>query len=101
MHPLVRDVYKRLLLAGRVYPQGLSYVREKAKEAFMEQRLLEDETSIKKAVSKGRYWAREIVAVAKFHKFRAMRKYDPTNSSSSSSSSGSGKYNSSNSSSGK
>jgi hypothetical protein len=34
MHPKVRDLYKRFLIAGRHYPQGLPYVREKVKAAF-------------------------------------------------------------------
>ena len=29
MHPLVRDLYKRFLIVGRDYPQGLPYVRAK------------------------------------------------------------------------
>lgn len=28
---IVRELYKRLLFAGRSYPQGLGYVREKVK----------------------------------------------------------------------
>lgn len=31
MLAIIRDLYKRFLLAGRVYPQGLDHVREKAK----------------------------------------------------------------------
>ena len=34
MNPFVRDLYKRILYAGREYPAGLSKVRIKAKEAF-------------------------------------------------------------------
>lgn len=36
MRPIVRDLYKRFLIAGRHYPQGLQFVREKAKAAFFE-----------------------------------------------------------------
>ena len=32
MHPLVRDLYKRIILCGRDYPGGLEVVRRKAKE---------------------------------------------------------------------
>ena len=31
MLAIIRDLYKRFLLAGRVYPQGLDHVRKKAK----------------------------------------------------------------------
>ena len=34
MQPLVRKLYKRLLLAGRDYPTGLADVRDKVKEEF-------------------------------------------------------------------
>ena len=34
MDPLVRDLYKRFLIAGRHYPQGLSVLREKVKKEF-------------------------------------------------------------------
>jgi hypothetical protein len=36
MLAIIRDLYKRLLLAGRVYPQGLAHVREKAKAGKIE-----------------------------------------------------------------
>ena len=34
MHPLVRDLYKRVLIVGRDYPAGLEHVKKKAKEYF-------------------------------------------------------------------
>ena len=77
MNPLVRDLYKRFIVAGRGYPQGVIYVREKAKTAFFTNSTLDNEIEVKKAVAKGRYWVREIIAISQFHKFRAMRKYDP------------------------
>ena len=74
MNPLVRDLYKRFLIAGRFYPQGLDYVRLKTKDAFFENRLLTDSVEIKKAVVKGRYWVRELNAVSKLAKYRAMKR---------------------------
>jgi Complex 1 protein (LYR family) len=75
---LVRDLYKRLLFAGRDYPEGLAVVRKKAKEAFFKNKDLTDEVSIKKAVAQGRYWVRELRAIAKLHKYRALKKrYEP------------------------
>lgn len=38
MHPLVRDLYKRVLLVGRDYPTGLQHVKEKWKSAIREPR---------------------------------------------------------------
>jgi hypothetical protein len=73
MNPLVRDLYKRFLLAGRDYPQGLSHVRVKAKIAFVGNKDLTDNTDIKKAVARGRYWVREINAISKLHKYRQMK----------------------------
>ena len=49
MKPLVRDLYKRFLIAGRFYPQGLDYVRLKAKDAFFENAHLKDPVEIKKS----------------------------------------------------
>jgi hypothetical protein len=34
MHPLVRDLYKRVILVGRDYPLGLDYVRSQWKKAI-------------------------------------------------------------------
>jgi hypothetical protein len=74
MYPLVRDLYKRFLLAGRDYPQGISYVRQKAKEAILKNAHLTDEVEIKRAVSKGRFWVREIQAITKLKKYRYLKK---------------------------
>jgi hypothetical protein len=73
MKPLVRDLYKRFILAGRVYPQGLAAIRARIKKGFMENSKLNDDTEVMKAVGRGRYWVRELVAVSKLHKYRAMR----------------------------
>ena len=74
MNPLVRDLYKRFLIAGRFYPQGLDYVRLKAKDAFFENVHLKDPVEIKKAIAKGRYWVRELNAISKLAKYRAMKR---------------------------
>jgi hypothetical protein len=73
MHPLVRDLYKRFLVAGREYSLGLAYVREKAKAAFMRNAQLTDMIEVKRAVKRGRYMVREIIAVIKLKKYRAMK----------------------------
>lgn len=77
MHSSVRDLYKRFLIAGRNYPQGLSYIRQRAKDGFRKNSGLQDEVAVKKAVAEGRYWVREVVAISKLHKYRSIRrKYD-------------------------
>ena len=77
MHPLVRDLYKRFLIAGRYHPQGLAPLREKIKEGFQKNKDLWTELEIKKAVSSGRYWVREINAITRLTKYRLMkRRYD-------------------------
>lgn len=74
---LVRDLYKRFLLVGRDYPEGLSVVRARAKEAFFKNKDLKDDVSIKKAIAHGRYWVRELAAVTRLHKYRTLKKrYD-------------------------
>lgn len=74
MNPKVRDLYKRFMLVGRTYPQGLNYVRDKVKPAFLKNSELAAEFDIKKAVSKGRYWVRELRAIGVLHKYRSMKR---------------------------
>ena len=71
---MVRDLYKRFIVAGENYPRGLPYVREQAKKAFFGNSGLTDEVEVKKAIHKGRYWVKEIVAISKLHKYRALKK---------------------------
>ena len=76
MNPKVRDLYKRVLHAGRIYPQGLAHVIAKAKAQFFANAHLSSEASIGKAIVFGRYQVRELTAISQLHKYRAMRKYD-------------------------
>ena len=74
MHPLVRDLYKRFLVVGREYPQGLSHVRERAKAAFLANAaLVPGGPEAARAVHRGRWWVREIAGVSALKKYRAMR----------------------------
>jgi hypothetical protein len=89
MHPLVRDLYKRIILVGRDYPLGLEYVRTQWKKALRNpdncpscyngshQVCLESvacERELRKAVGKGRHYVREMIGVIQFKKYRAMKK---------------------------
>lgn len=73
MHPLVRDLYKRVLLVGRDYPLGLSYVREKARAEFAAKSRITDELELKKAVRDGRWRVKEMVAVIQLRKYRRLK----------------------------
>lgn len=75
MHPKVRDLYKRILFAGRTYPhpQGLEFVKQKAKKEFEKRKDLNNEQDILKAVAYGRYMVREMVAVSQLHKYRTLK----------------------------
>eukprot|EP00035_Acanthoeca_spectabilis_P000137 m.71180 g.71180 ORF g.71180 m.71180 type:complete len:80 (-) comp10055_c0_seq1:368-607(-) len=73
MHPLVRDLYKRVLVVGKEYPGGMEVVRRKAKQYFRENAHLTTEEEIKKAVSRGRWYLNhEIIGVIKLKKYRTM-----------------------------
>lgn len=73
MHPKVRDLYKRIVAVGREYPQGLDWVRGKAKPWFAQNAALTDEVAIRQKVAEGRFWVREMKAVIALKKYRAMK----------------------------
>lgn len=73
MHPLVRDLYKRFLYVGKDYPQGLAFVRAKAKEGFFLNANLTQDADILHAINQGRWWVKEMIGVVQFKKYRAMR----------------------------
>ena len=77
MHPKVRDLYKRFIVAGKGYPHGLDHVKERVKKEFAKKSQLDfvsNEIEFKKAIALGRYWVREIMAISKLHKYRAMKR---------------------------
>lgn len=73
MHPLVRDAYRRLLWVGRDYPQGLAFVRARAKAGFLAQAAPLGERELLTAVHRARWWAKELEGVVQLRKYRAMR----------------------------
>jgi hypothetical protein len=95
MHPLVRDLYKRVLHVGRDYPTGLAHVKEIWKKALRNpdncphcygvDAKLQDESQqaceeeILRAVHKGRFMVKEMVGVIKLKKYRAMKQRYETN----------------------
>lgn len=75
MHPLVRDLYKRVLHVGQDYPGGIEVVKRKAKEYFRNNAHLTDEIEIRRAVARGRWYVRsELAGVVKLKKYREMAK---------------------------
>jgi hypothetical protein len=61
MRPVVRDLYKQILVVGRGYPAGLDHVRDRAKREF------------RKAVGYGRYMLREMRALIQLKKYRTLK----------------------------
>ena len=68
MNPLVRNLYKRLMLVGRDYPLGINFIRNKAKIEFQKNAHLTDAFEINQAINNGRWWVREINAIHSFKK---------------------------------
>lgn len=74
MHPLVRDLFKRIIYVGREYPLGLDYVKRVARQKIEPKRNLTSESDIKRAVHEGRWWVREMVGAIQLRKYRVMKK---------------------------
>lgn len=83
MHPLVRDLYKRALIVGRDYPNGIEIVRETWKRALRDEinaaflsikEPARRERELRKAIGRGRYAIREMVGVIQLKKYRTMRR---------------------------
>lgn len=73
MHPLVRDLYKRVLVVGRDYPTGLEHVKKIWKPAFFHNKHLHDEEDILRAVHKGRQMVKEMQGVIQLKKYRSIK----------------------------
>ncbi|KAL7581511.1 hypothetical protein ACA910_022080 [Epithemia clementina (nom. ined.)] len=103
MHPMVRNLYKRVLHVGRDYPTGLDHVKKVWKEALRNTKTCPScyndkdgspllslshslsgggtETTIPKecneellrAVHRGRHMVKEMIGVIKLKKYRAMK----------------------------
>lgn len=102
MHPLVRDLYKRFVVAGAHYPTGgwtavcsasanpamflnitlhtprccawLAQIRPRIKAGFQENADLTEYTDIARAVGRGRWCVRELHALHELHRYRALKK---------------------------
>lgn len=74
MHPLVRDLFRRIIFVGREYPLGLDYVKRAARKKIAPKRHLTADADIKQAVHEGRWWVREMIGAIQLRKYRAMKK---------------------------
>lgn len=73
MHPLVRDLFKRIIYVGRDYPKGLEYVKKVARRKISAKKHLKSEADIKRAVHEGRWWVKEMQGVIQLKKYRTMK----------------------------
>ena len=97
IHPLVRDLYKRVLHVGKDYPLPMSKIRDiwksairnpnncpscydpntKAPIEFKQQQQQQCEREIRLAVGKGRHMVREMIGIIQLKKYRTIkRNYD-------------------------
>lgn len=74
MHPLVRDLFKRIIYVGREYPLGLDYVKRIARKKIEPKKRLMSESDVKRAVHEGRWWVKEMVGAIQLRKYRTMKK---------------------------
>lgn len=74
MDPKIRELYKRFAFIAKDYPAGKANMMAKVKKAFFTNAHLQNDVEIKKAIAKGRYYAREIVAINQLHKYRHLKK---------------------------
>lgn len=94
MHPLVRNLYKRVLLVGKDYPHpdGITYIRRKWKEVIQNpenwplnhaatdssnkaiSNSADLEHEIRLAVTKGRHMVKEMIGIIQLKKYREMKK---------------------------
>lgn len=80
MHPLVRNLYKRVLHVGHDYPTGLDHVKQVWKTA-LQQTHCDNEQELRQAVAHGRRMVQEMIGVIQLKKYRAMkRRYDDDDS---------------------
>jgi hypothetical protein len=64
----------QLIFAGKDYPGGLEYIRNKAKPQFFALKNEQDAKVIKAALEKGEYILTEIQGLTRLHKYRTLKK---------------------------
>ncbi len=70
-----RSLVKQALWAARFYPvPGYDAVKKKIREEVAASRDLRDPEQIKQAIARGRWQLRELEALNRLHKYRAVKK---------------------------
>jgi len=64
----------QILLLGRDYPDGLNYVRERAKREILKHRLESDPEKIKGGIAKIEYIIKEMEALIQLKKYRTLKR---------------------------
>jgi hypothetical protein len=82
MHPLVRDLYKRVLIVGQDYPTGLAHVKQVWKRALRETKVgsnstngdaTDEEKMLLMAIHKGRLAVKEMIGIIQLRKYRSLK----------------------------
>ena len=74
MHPLTRNLYRRIITVGKDYPAGLEAVRNRAKTEFAKNAHLDsDGLEFRRAIQYGRYLVKEMIGVIHLKKYRTLR----------------------------
>ena len=78
MHPLVRNLWRRVIVASKLYPGGEDVVKRKGREYMIANADITCEREIRRAVYRGRWYIKnEVYGVIYLKKFREMaRRYD-------------------------
>lgn len=70
----VIQLYKNLHYLGRDYPKGAEYFHERLKASFMKNKDVKDPEQIELLIMRGEYVVKELEALYKLRKYRAMKK---------------------------
>lgn len=96
IHPLVRDLYKRVLIVSRDYPNSdHHHVKQLWKTAIRNPEncpswyitttnsstVVNDITELYQAVHRGRHMVKEMIGIVQLHKYRSMKKRYSSSSS--------------------
>lgn len=66
-------LYKTLYYMGKEYPQGALWFHERLKNAFARNRDVKDEQKIQELIKRGEYVVKELEALYRLRKYRAMK----------------------------
>ncbi|CAB3397675.1 unnamed protein product [Caenorhabditis bovis] len=69
----VIELYKNLYHMGKEYPKGADWFHQRLKMAFLKNRTETDPKKIEELIERGNFVIREIEALYKLRKYRAMK----------------------------